>query len=119
MAARSPLRLVTNLPILPPIPEAYLHRHGRGNYQGLIDPGMIFAWEPDLPYARELIIVVAITKALPPIVVEHGRGTAFISQGDDDVIWTSRVDDLSKKTWNYFSQFREAVVATRLKPQKR
>jgi hypothetical protein len=53
----------SGLPDKPEIPNAYLAVTDFTEdyvYEGPIEPGMIFAWEPCLPYARELIIVATV-----------------------------------------------------------
>lgn len=77
------------LPNNPMINEAELRR-GKRPYEGEITPGDVFAWEPDLPYARELVVVKCITKT---------RVCTRPLNGDEEV-------------WNDLSRFREAVVPT-------
>ena len=105
----------TGLPIKPPIPESHLLRHW-GIYQGEIVPGGIFAWEPDLPTARELCVVTRVCDPAPPTEVKHATGTAFISNGCEPQVWTRPIEG-GKEVNNDISRFREAVTQTSLKPQ--
>lgn len=122
------------LPDMPMIPEAYLDRRGvvhlkrgRGEsldrqYEGPIEVGMVFAWEPDLPWARELIVVCEIVEP----------------DDDERRIWTMPIDSpmRGKRTrweaamrhvapylfagapvWNDEGRFREAAVPTIFNPQ--
>lgn len=118
----------TRLPNMPKIPRAVLSDHhmvmklDRDRklfrwYDGPIRPGMIFAWEPDLPHARELIIVVHVD----------------MSGGDEARVWTRSLG--SPRRGKPFmphlvphllpgheipsdeSRFREAVVSTTFKDQ--
>lgn len=115
------------LPRLPEIPEAYLDRRGvvhlkgadglERTYEGPIEPGEVFAWEPDIPTARQLVIVCQVDDAL----------------GDERRIWTLDLNSPLRgrpdrwkaamrhtarsfidgaPTWNDESRFREAVVPT-------
>jgi hypothetical protein len=45
-------------------------------YEGIIDVGMIFAWEPDLPAVRELVVVCHIDERA----------------GDERRIWTMNIE---------------------------
>lgn len=85
---------------MPIIPEAVIIRPppGCGGYSGEIRPNHVFAWEPDLPHARELVIVTKIT-------------------GDDRerLIWTVPIDG-GDEVYNDESRFREACCATRFNP---
>ncbi len=71
-------------------------------YGGEIEPGMVFAWEPDLPHARELVVVTRITGS--------PRRPA---------IWTRPIlGSRDDEVWNEISRFREAVVPTNMKPHE-
>jgi hypothetical protein len=80
-------------------------------YAGEIAPGEIFAWEPDLPHARELVLVTRV-------IGDAASG--------DRRIYTRGLDDRAPKAlgstphvlerWNEESRFREAVVPTLMKP---
>ena len=82
------------LPTKPLLHEAELKR-GPRPYMGPIEPGEVFAWEPDLPYARELCVVTRLT---------------------GDYVWTKPIKG-GKEVWNDISRFREAVVPTIFKRQ--
>lgn len=82
-----------SLPIRPIIPEAVLVR-GERPYPGDINPGDVFAWEPDLPYARELVVVTFVDKLR---------------------IGTRPLDG-DREVFNDIDRFREAVVQTRFNP---
>lgn len=75
-------------------------------YKGNIEVGMVFAWEPTLPHARELILVTAIS--LPHL-------------GEEALIHTETLSDDSR-TGQTFSntedRFREAVVPTMFNKMK-
>lgn len=75
------------------IAEAFLVRHGDGPLQGDIEVGEVFAWEPDLPGACELVVV---TEAA------GGR------------VYSRRLDGVPPVLvlWNDESRFREACVRT-------
>lgn len=75
------------------IPEAVLVREPRP-YAGGISAGDIFAWEPDLPRARELVIVTRITV-----------------DNYDEKIYMRPIYG-GKEYWNDADRFREAVVPT-------
>ncbi len=83
---------------------------------------MVFAWEPDIPTARELIVVCEVVEIV----------------GDERRIWTLALDSplrgqpqrwgslmrhvaatlfAGAPVWNDESRFREAVVPTMFKPQ--
>lgn len=77
----------------PIIQEAVILREKdrRGfQYVGPIEPGAVFAWEPDLPGARELTIVTMV---------------------DSDFVW-SRPMSGGETCMNKIDRFREAVFAT-------
>lgn len=59
-----------------------------GLYQGEIEVGMTFIWEPNKPPARQVVTVIRVTD----------------SDHDERKIWTS------EDVWNDESRFREAVV---------
>lgn len=110
-----------SLPILPPINEAILIRH-EGDYTGPIEPGMVFAWEPDLPKARELIIVTRVTQPGDPDApggseVEHATGTAYFLPPLETTIWAQSLTGNDSEISNTESRFREAVKATPLARQ--
>ena len=82
-------------------------------YPGEIRLGMVFAWEPNLPYARELCVVTGISGPMEPITFNHARGVAVISRSNETTIYTRPLGDLNKEeVWNEESRFREAVVPT-------
>lgn len=113
------------MPILPAIAGVLLVR-GERPYEGPIEVGMVFAWEPDLPHARELLVVTRIGGPLAPLVANHGAGSAVIFRGDDDErkIWSTFFGEdpmpwrrgQDREVWNDESRFREAVVPTIYKP---
>jgi len=120
--------MASQLPIKPEIPSALLcpslcttrmdDETGKEFrwYAGEIEPDMTFAWEPDLPYARELVVVVRIAEAGDPITIRHARGLASISQGRGTLIWTRLINQpAALAIWNTESRFREAVVPTLFK----
>lgn len=81
------------LPSKPPIGENELRRDKRP-LRGPIEPGEVFAWEPDLPHARELIIVRRIYK-------------------NGGEMWVESWDMNYAKTYhNEEDRFREACVRT-------
>lgn len=84
--------------ILPIIPEAYIVRDEPRPLHGDIRRGMILAWEPDLPTARELVIVTKV------------RG---------DFVWVRNLDDKYGRSYmNDESRVREACWPTRFKDQE-
>lgn len=85
------------LPILPMIPSAYLAPSKRP-YSGAIKPGDVFAWEPDLPHARELLVV-----------------TRIVDETHRTLVWTRHIDG-DEEVYNDIDRFREAVVPTILNP---
>lgn len=122
------------IPTMPEIPESYLDRRGvvfikeEGfdelcrRYEGPIEIGEIFAWEPDIPRARELVIVCQVDEI----------------QNDERRIWTLNLNSPMRgnpdrwraamrhtaqfaldgaPVWNDESRFREAVVPTMFNPQ--
>lgn len=91
---------LSRLPVMPAIEESVIDRSGPQGYDGPIAVGAVFAWEPDLPHARELLIVTRI-------------------DGDSRccVIWTKPLTRDRAHTWNDESRFREAVYPTHYKPQ--
>lgn len=100
--------------IKPMIAEGVLVR-GERPYKGRINPGDVFAWEPDLPHARELVVVTRISTPDNDKVIVHARGSAVISGGHEQRIWTRSIDG-DDEFWNDESRFREAVVPTLFKP---
>jgi hypothetical protein len=62
-----------------------------------------------------LCIVTKITEPLPPLQVDHAKGVAFISQGNETLVWTRSFPDNKHEVWNEISRFREAVVKTKYK----
>jgi hypothetical protein len=98
----------------PVIAEAFLRRSGRP-YRGDIRPGDVFAWEPDLPHARELCVVTRLTGPREDEVIRHARGTAVICGTGEPLVW-SRPLDGDDEWWNTESRFREAVVPTLFRP---
>ncbi len=77
------------LPAKPPLSEATIVRH-QGALAGPINPGEVFAWNPDIPCAREYAIVAK---------VENGK------------VWTWDMQ-YKKWFWNDESTFREACYRT-------
>jgi hypothetical protein len=73
-------------------------------YAGPIEPGEIYAWEPDLPHARQLMLVTRVANRAP----------------DEPAIWCAPIADgqaqHDKAVWNDESRFREAVVPTIMNP---
>ena len=63
--------------------------------KGQIAPGEVFAWEPNLPYSRQLLIVTRIE----------------LREGDEALIWATDMD-YTEEFWNYESRFREACIRT-------
>lgn len=102
------------LPSLPEIPRAML-RPTKRPYKGAIGVGDVFAWEPDLPHARELCVVTRITGPLEPEAITHSRGTAVLFRGSETTILTRPLGG-GKEVWNDESRFREAVVLTIFRP---
>lgn len=99
------------LPIKPAIPEAVLRRGSRP-YLGKISVGKIFAWEPDLPHARELCVVTRLAEPEEPLRVKHRTGTALLSRGTEPQVWSRQYPDGGEEYNNDISRFREAVVPT-------
>jgi hypothetical protein len=85
---RRPVR--TELSPKPMIPEGLLVR-GPRPYTGEIEVGAIYAWEPDLPHARQLCIV---------------------SKVQGGIVWTFDFPEQRLEVWNEESRFRGAVVPT-------
>lgn len=90
-----------SLPIKPMIAEAVLCR-GERPYKGAIEPGDIFAWEPDLPHARELVVVTRVEWCIGPGLYEAR-------------IWARDIDS-NNEHWNPEEMFRQAVVPTHMRP---
>lgn len=92
--------------IKPALGEAILCR-GERPYSGPIEPGDVFAWEPDLPHARELVVVSRIERQV--------SGAGYQCR-----VWCRRIDgteyfDGRKEVYNPEDVFRAAVVPTRFK----
>lgn len=85
-------------------------------YGAEIRVGQVFAWEPDLPYAREMLVVTRVGGAPPDTVIHHATGTATLSGGSADKIWARPIDG-TREYYNDESRFREAVVPTTMKDQ--
>jgi hypothetical protein len=79
----------------PEFDEGVVVRH-TGKLKGEIVPGEVFAWEPDKPWARQLIVVSKIE-----------RGT-----GDESQVWSWDID-YKRECFNTLSRFREACYRTR------
>ena len=109
---------MNGMPILPIIPESVICRNRGKQYNGPIEPGMVFAWEPDLPHARELCVVTKIGDALPPLTVAHSTGKATIYRGDGQMIYSRSIQLNGDEVYNEISRFREAVHATNYRPMK-
>jgi hypothetical protein len=92
------------LPTKPQLFPGELQMH-EGNLEGPIGLGEVFAWEPHLPWARELIVVTRIEE--PP--------------GDERVIYTRPFPSYGTENGNDEGRFREAVVRTwfRLMPTEK
>jgi hypothetical protein len=87
------------LPIKPTIPSALLREPRKRPLKGQIEPGEVFAWEPDLPHARELVIVRRV------YTVRKGEHWAES--------WVETWDmDYAQSHHNEESRFREAAVRT-------
>lgn len=73
-------------------------------YAGPICPGDVYAWEPELPHARELCVVIRIADR----------------DGAEPAIFTRALHSagLRREIWNDESRFREAVVPTLMRPWK-
>ena len=82
----------SSLPDMPLINEAEIVRH-KGLLEGAIEVGEVFAWEPDKPWARELVVVTEI------------NGDQIMTRGMHD----------KDEYWNDESRFREACQRTRFK----
>lgn len=95
----------SQFPIKPEIPESFLVRESwissDGSYAGPIKAGMVFAWEPDLPHARELVIVDTV--------------------GDTSILSLSyplnaeKIPAPIQQHVNPISKFRQSVVPTSLR----
>lgn len=81
------------MPYNPIIDEAVIIRSPRP-YRSGIQRGDVFAWEPDLPYCRELVIVVRV---------------------EDDQVYSENLRD-GRANCNDESRFREACYATLYRP---
>lgn len=102
------------LPHLPALNEAELVRGARP-YAGPLEPGDVFAWEPDLPHARKLCVITRIGPAPPPQIIPHSRGVAHLGFPTENVVWTRRFPDGHEECWNEEDHFRKAVVETRFR----
>ena len=85
----------TVLPEQPPLNETEIIRH-KGLLKGKIEIGEVFAWEPDKPHARELVIVTKMS------------GDQILTIGTYD----------KDEYWNDESRFREACQRTRFQRMK-
>lgn len=101
-AAMNKTDCATGLPFRPIIPEPLMRRCERP-YDGPVKPGDVFAWEPDIETARELLVVTRITKE-----------PSFPDPYEERVF--TRPIDGGKEVWNSMSRFREAVVPTLFRP---
>ena len=101
------------LPRFPKIPEAVLVRH-KGLLRGPIAIGEVFAWEPDLPHARELVVVVELTGKSHRVetTVKHPLGTAVIAAESGAGVRTRALNG-NKLCWNDMSRFLEAATRTK------
>lgn len=88
---------MSSLPIRPAIAPAFIIRDRRP-LRGPIKPGHIFAWEPDIPHARELVVVTRVE-----------------GDSDDARIWSRPIDG-DNEVWNTVDRFREAAYATIMNP---
>ena len=112
---------------LKPIPEPYIVRNRGGeHYTGNIRVGQVFAWNPDIPEARVLIVVTRITggAAVGNRIVKHSSGVAVLmhpmTPGNQGIIWCRTLDKPEhgtndKEFWNEESHFRESVYPTRFR----
>jgi hypothetical protein len=103
----------------PMIPEAVLVRH-RGALKGDIAVGEVLAWEPDIPTARELIVVTGLTGPdhLKQIEVPHGGGLAVLTVRRGEGVFTRPMGRDAPVCWSDISRFREACMRTLYKPVK-
>ena len=85
----------STLPFKPMLFPEELRMHD-GNLVGPIDLGEVFAWEPHLPWARELLVVTRIE----------------LPAGDERVIYTRPFPSYGAENRNNEGRFREAVVRT-------
>lgn len=85
-------------------------------FAGDIRPGQVFAWEPDLPHARELLVVTRVGDPPPDTVVRHARGVAVLSGGRGPMVWARPIDG-TREYYNDEDRFREAVVPTTMRDQ--
>lgn len=110
------------------IPECYIIRHGVGPYTGPIRIGQVFAWSPDIPEARLLIIVTHIGTDSADRLFLHSSGVAELSShqsksSSDGIIWSRPLhkpengmrDD---EYWNEEDHFRHSVFDTRFRSMK-
>ena len=101
------------LPATPAIPEAAL-APGHRPLRGEVKVGEGYAWEPALPHARELVVVMELTPAghVAVVRVAHACGEAFITERRGAGVWTVPIDG-GRLVWNDMARFREACVRTR------
>ncbi len=104
-------------------PKLYRMKYGERYYVGPIRIGQVFAWRPELPRARELVIVTEITIPGDP---DHEATAKTLQFRDsrvqfppsmDDLIWTTALDrahpDYGRGPFhNTEDNFRAAVQAT-------
>lgn len=84
--------------ILPIIPEAYIVRDEPRPLHGDIRRGMILAWEPDMPHARELVIVTKV---------------------DGDAVWIRNLDNRRGRSYLIDEwRVRHSCWPTRFKDQE-
>lgn len=92
----TPERLRENpLPHKPMLHDVEIRMH-EGDLVGPIELGEVFAWEPHLPWARELVVVTRIEE--PP--------------GDERVIYARPFPSYGAENGNDEGRFRAAVVRT-------
>lgn len=104
-----------SLPDNPILDEVVLDRTAARPYQGLIEPGMVFAWEPDISYARVLCVVTRIDAPPPPHIIDGPGVKGYMGCGEESVVWTRPFPDGGKEVYNEFGRFREAVIPTHFK----
>lgn len=76
----------------PEIPRVYLDLRESRLYRGPIEPGIVFAWELDLPHARELCIVVRLGPPPPPEIIDVPGARGYMGCGAEEVVWTRPPD---------------------------
>lgn len=116
--AIDPSLLAYDATTLKPDPDGRPYRW----YDGDIRPGQVFAWEPDLPHARELLVVTRVGGPPPAdVTVEHARGTAYFPAPLGLLIWSrpfeagQSASAPAREVYNDEDRFREAVVPTLFK----